>query len=469
MTKTTHLPLVKTIADAKKLIMQRDLSHIKLAICDIDGVLRGKWISRDKFFSSLEEGLGFCDIIFGWDSNDDNYDNGVFTNWDSGFPDSKVIIAPETARNLPTDSSDDAAGNEKMHLLFLAMAGDARLQQIDPRSLLQKIIDKGKSMGLYATAAVEYEFFMFRETAESVREKHYQNLEPLTPGCFGYSLLRAGREHDFYAQLMSMCDMMDMPLEGLHTETGPGVLEAAIEKSDAISAADRAVVFKTYCKILAQKNDLMATFMAKWSNDYPGQSGHIHLSLKDDKGGAIFFDRHKEHNISDKMRHFIGGQELLMPEWLAMVAPTVNSYTRLIPGYWAPNCATWGVENRTTALRVIGDSQKSLRVEYRTAAADHNPYLAMAAALASGLYGIENKIEPRPPIVGNGYEDKQAKKYPLPSSLGKAAEMFKASQPARQFFGDLFVDHYSASRDFEQRQSMKAITDWQLKRYFEII
>ncbi|MCX8516345.1 MAG: glutamine synthetase, partial [Alphaproteobacteria bacterium] len=352
---------------------------------------------------------------------------------------------------------------------FLAEAATDRGRQVEPRSVLKRIIAKADAMGLNARAAVEFEFFMFHETPESVREKNYHNLKPLTPGFFGYSLLRAGREHSFYEKLLTMCGDMNMPLEGLHTETGPGVLEAAIEVCDILTAGDRATLFKTFTKILAQKNKLMATFMAKWSLDYPGQSGHIHLSLQDKNGKGLFFDKSKEHNISDTMRHFIGGQELLMPELLAMIAPTVNSYTRLIPGYWAPIYAAWGIENRTTALRVIGSSEKSMRVEYRVAAADQNPYLALAAALASGLYGIEHKIEPRPRVVGNGYEDAAAKKYPLPHTLGMAAEKMNQSKIARTLFGDLFVDHYTATRDFEHRQSLKAITDWQLARYFEII
>ncbi len=472
MNKKIDIPKVANAEDAKKLITARGLSHVKLAVSDIDGVLRGKWVSREKFFSALDSGFGFCDILFGWDSADVNYSSGVFTNWDSGFPDSLMMVAPETARNLPTEpiAGDGAdSGDNPMNLLFLAEGGAERIRQVDPRSVLKKIINWGKDMGLHATAAVEYEFFMFRETPESVREKNYQNLIPLTPGFFGYSLLRAGKEHDFYDQLMSMCATMRMPLEGLHTETGPGVLEAAIEKSEVMEAADRAAIFKTYAKILAQKNGLMATFMAKWSNEYPGQSGHIHLSLTDNNGKGVFFDKNNEHNISDTMRHFIGGQELLLPEFLAMVAPTANSYTRLIPGYWAPNYAAWGIENRTTALRVIGSSEKSIRVEYRVAAADQNPYLALAAALASGLYGIANKIEPRPRVIGNGYENVDAKKHPLPSTLGEATSRFRASKVAREIFGELFVEHYSMTREHEQREALKAITDWQLRRYFEII
>ncbi|MDI9313963.1 MAG: glutamine synthetase [Hydrotalea sp.] len=472
--KSSAIPIIKTIDDAKKLVTDRGLTHVKLALCDTDGILRGKWVARDKFFSALDSGFGFCDVIFGWDSNDVSYDRGVFTNWDTGYPDSNMHVAVETARNLPTEAFGDSAGaggegNGEMNLLFLAEGGDERVKQVDPRSILKKVIAWGETMGYHATAAVEYEFFVFRETPESVREKNYQNLTPLTPGYFGYSLLRAGKEHWFYDQLMAMSNEMRMPLEGLHTETGPGVLEAALEKAPVLEAADRAAIFKTYAKILAQKNGLMATFMAKWSNAYPGQSGHIHLSLTDNNGKGVFFDKAKDHKMSDTMRHFIGGQELLMPEFLAMIAPTVNSYTRLIPGYWAPLYAAWGVENRTTALRVIGSSEKSMRVEYRVAAADQNPYLALAASLASGFYGIKNKIEPRAIITGNAYENPAAKKYPLPRTLGDAATLFSESKIAREIFGDLFVDNYVVSRHHEQGEALKAITDWQLRRYFEII
>src|SRR3712207_4833422 len=184
-------------------------------------------------------------------------------------------------------------------------------------------------------------------------------------------------------------------LEGLHTETGPGVLEAAITVDEALRSADKAVLFKTFTKVIAQRRGLMATFMAKWSNNWPGQSGHIHLSLKERASGRpAFHDGEAERGMSETMRHFIGGQQKLMPDILAMVASTVNSYSRLIPGFWAPTTATWGVENRTTALRAIPGSPSAQRVEYRIAAADANPYIALAAALGSGLWGIANKIEP---------------------------------------------------------------------------
>jgi len=266
-----------------------------------------------------------------------------------------------------------------------------------------------------------------------------------------------------------MAGDMEMPLEGLHTETGPGVLEAALEHSDALRAADNAVLFKTFMKVLAQQNNLMATFMAKWSADYPGQSGHLHMSLQNSDGSSAFYDESKDHNMSDSMRWFIGGQQKLMPEFLAMVASSCNSYTRLIPGFWAPTAASWGLDNRTCAIRAIPGSPKSQRIEYRISAADINPYLALAASIGSGLWGIENQIEPDTPITGNAYEKHYTKEQKLPVTLSEAANKLKLSKPARDLFGDQFVDHYAYTRIWEDQQQLKAITDWQKERYFEII
>jgi glutamine synthetase len=268
---------------------------------------------------------------------------------------------------------------------------------------------------------------------------------------------------------LQLCENMRMPLEGLHTETGPGVVEAAITYADALEGADRAALFKTFVKILAQRRGWMATFMAKWSRDWPGQSGHLHISLTDKRGNAIFHDAGKPHGLSDVMRWFIGGQQALMPELLAMVASNVNSYTRLIPGFWAPTDATWGVDNRTCALRAIPGSPKSQRVEYRIAAADINPYIALAAAIGSGLWGIEHRIEPDAAIDGNAYGRSYPQQRQLPHSLWDAAQRLKTSRAARALFGDPFVEHYAATREWEEREFRKAITDWELARYFEII
>jgi glutamine synthetase len=331
------------------------------------------------------------------------------------------------------------------------------------------VLERGRRMGYELYAGFEYEFFVFDETPDSVRAKHYRDLKPIAPDYFGYSVIRNSVWSDLYRDLLESCERMDLPIEGLHEETGPGVMEAALAADDGLAAADKAALFKTFAKVIAQRRGLMATFMAKWSADWPGQSGHIHMSLRDPAGKPLFHDGAQPHGISDLMRWFLGGQQRLMPELLAMVAPTVNSYTRLIPGFWAPTDSSWSVDNRTTALRVIGGSAKSQRIEYRVAAADANPYVILSAAVASGLWGIENRVEPEPMVKGNAYDHKFPKRLALPRSLGEAALRLRRSQMARDWFGDEFVEHFAATREWEEREFRRHITDWEMARYFEII
>jgi glutamine synthetase len=443
----------------KSLIEERNIEYIKLGVFDVDGILRGKYVSRDKLYSTLEKGLGFCNVVLGWDSNDQLYDNVRYTGWHTAYPDAMVRLLPETCRDIPFEPNS----------VFVLGEFSESAESICPRGTLRRILKRAADMGYGVSAAAEYEFFVFSETPQSVREKGYRGLKTLTPGSFGYSVLRNSVHADFYHALLSMCTAMRFPIEGLHTETGPGVIEAALAHCEALEAADRAALFKTFTKVLAQRQGLMATFMAKWSNSYPGQSGHLHISLQRKAGGSVFHDPSKPFNMSDEMRWFVGGQQALMPELLCMVACTVNSYSRLVPGFWAPTSATWGVENRTTALRVIRGGASSQRVEYRIAAADINPYIALAAAIGSGLWGIENRIEPDSPLEGNAYDRTHAAERQLPGSLQDAAARLLKSTTARALFGDAFVEHFAATREWEEREYRKAITDWELARYFEII
>jgi glutamine synthetase len=451
---------IKTVADAKAIVAERDLSHVKVGAFDIDGILRGKYMSRAKFESSLESGFGFCDVVLGWDSKDQLYDNARYTGWHTGYPDAIVRILPESCRALPW---------EQPMLFFLGeFSGGA--EKVCPRALLRRVIERAKKLGYEAYAGFEYEFFVFKETPESVREKNFRDLKPIAPDYFGYSVIRNSVWSEFYRSLLDLGEQMDFPIEGLHEETGPGVIEAAIGVDSALNAADKAALFKTFAKVHAERQGLMATFMAKWSKDWPGQSGHIHMSLEEiSSGKPVFYEAGKPFTMSDTMRFFLGGQQKLMPELLAMVAPTVNSYTRLIPGFWAPTDSAWSVDNRTCALRVIAGSAKSQRVEYRVAAADANPYVILAAALASGLWGIENKVEPEPVVEGNAYEKKFPAHLALPRTLWEAAQRLKASKMAADYFGEEFVYHFAASREWEEREFRRHITDWELARYFEII
>lgn len=450
---------VETAEDAFALVNERGLSHVKLGFVDMDGVMRGKYMGRDKFQQALESGFGFCDVIVGWDTDDQLYDNVDYTGWQTGYPDAPVRVIPESCRNLPLEDGG------LFFLCELAAPADA----ICPRGLLRRVLDRMANMGLRARAGFEYEFGVFAENPHSIRQKDYRDLKPIAPGFFGYSILRNSVHSKFYRALLELSEGMDFGLEGLHEESGPGALEAAIRVDEALAAADKAAVFKTFTKVQAEQQDLMATFMARWSTDYPGQSGHIHISLTDLAETPIFHDEAADGSISESLRHFIGGQQRLMPEFLAMIAPTINSYRRLVPGFWAPTWASWGIDNRTTALRLVPGNAASQRVEFRIAAADANPYICLSAAMASGLWGIENRCEPETAVEGSAYDVEGPEELRLPKSLMDAAAALRGSQAARDWFGDEFVDHFSASREWEEREFRKSVTDWELRRYFEII
>ncbi|MDB5366037.1 MAG: glutamine synthetase [Rhodospirillales bacterium] len=456
---TTPLEPIRNEDDVRRLLAERNPHHVKVGVVDIDGILRGKYMARDKFASSLDGGFGFCDVVLGWDSNDQLYDGVQLTGWHTGYPDASARIVPETARELPFEDG----------VLFFLAEFTGAAAAICPRNVLRRILVRAEAAGYRAKVGSEFEFFVFDETPQSVRDKGFRGLRPFTPGNFGYSTLRSSVHASLYRTLLDSFEAMNVPIEALHTETGPGVLEAALRVDDALEAADKAVLFKTFTKVLAQRAGLMATFMAKWSPDVPGQSGHLHVSLTDRDGTPLFHDPSAPHAMSETMRWFVGGQQRLMPELLSMVAGTVNSYTRLIPGYWAPTSASWGVDNRTCALRVIPGSAKSQRVEYRVAAADINPYLAIAVAIASGLWGIENRIEPTAPVTGSAYHQPADAALDLPRTLTDAAERLAESAAARDLFGAEFVTHYAETRRWEERAHRRAITDWQLARYFEII
>ena len=319
--------------------------------------------------------------------------------------------------------------------------------------------------------SAEYEFFLFREDSHSVRAKGYRGLQPLSPGMFGYSVLRTGTYLELANGLIDNLKAFDIGIESFHTETGPGVYETALRYDAALSAADKAALFKSAVKQLAARQGLMATFMAKFNGSLPGCSGHLHQSLWDRAGNKnLFADSGDPEGLSSTMRRYMAGQLELMPEMTALVCPTINSYKRLVPNTWAPTTATWGLENRTTALRaIVGPSAKSTRVEYRLAGADINPYIAMAATLAAGLYGIEHDLPLPPACRQNAYTDRDAVARPLPRSLADATAQLGASARVREILGSAFLDHYVATREWEVRQYLTAVTDWELERYFEII
>ncbi len=448
--------------DIIKKIKNADSAKIKIAVADIDGILRGKYIHKNKFLDSVDHQLGICDVVFGWDSGDVCYDNNEITGWHTGYPDARAKIDISTYREIPWENSIP---------FFLADFSEHEVyaKTTCPRSLLKQVEAECENLGFKAMFAQEFEWFNFSGTPSEINQAGYDKLQPITPGMFGYSVLRTSLNSAFVNELIDFMEAFNVPLEGLHTETGPGVFEAAIYYDTILAAADKAVLFKTGVKEIAYRHKMVASFMAKWNTKLPGSGGHIHQSLWDKEGTSnLFFNGENNGKMSELMEQYIAGQLACLPEILPMFAPTVNSYKRIGHGDWAPANATWGFDNRTTAVRVIQGRMESARIESRVPGADTNPYLAMAAALASGLYGIKNKLKlDIPETIGNGYRNK--KTGVLPANLLKATEKMAGSDIAKQLFGDAFVNHFTRTREWEWRQFASQVTDWELKRYFEII
>ncbi|RKF15308.1 glutamine synthetase [Roseovarius spongiae] len=429
---------------------------VMLGYVDFDGLIRGKYVSASKFASIKEKGSVFCSVVLGWDSRDELFDN-AYTGWFNGFPDDAVRMVPETRRTLPGDGRD---------FYLLEFTGDGR--DLCPRNLAGRMVARAAEAGFTVRSGFEYEFFVFRESPRSAMEKGYRDLTPLSPTTGGYSVLRTVTNRDLFSGLMGLAHDLGTPLEAIHPEAGEGAMEFALAPSEGIEAADRAAIFKTFSKAWGQEHDLLLCYMAKPITGLPGCGGHYHLSLMRD-GAPAFWSEEAPDNLSQTARHFIGGQQKYMPELLALISPTINAFTRLAPGFWAPTGATWGFDNRTCSLRVVGDAAKSLRVEHRPAAADANPYLVQAAALASGLAGIEEGIEPTEPTRDNAYEADMPEALKFPSSLAEAAARLRGSRMARDWFGSRFVDQFATSREAEQAACRAAVSDWELHRYFEMI
>lgn len=443
-------------------LAEQNTEKVKVAITDIDGILRGKMISFEKFASIVEKGFGFCNVVFGWDAADLAYDNSQYTGWHTGYPDATAVIDLNTFRQIPWENDTP---------FFLADFRDAGGNGLSvcPRSLLKQIIRQANDAGYTPYFSQEFEWFNLVNNAEELYAGKFRDARTITPGMFGYSMQRAAQNHLYFNELFDLLKKFGVPLEGLHTETGPGVYEAAIMYSEILEAADRAVLFKSGVKQIAHNHGIIATFMAKFDEKLPGCSGHVHQSLwNKEKKQNLFYDKKKPGGISTLMENYMAGQLACLPFILPMFAPVVNSYKRLVEGAWAPTTLTWGIDNRTTALRALPGGSQSARLETRVPGSDSNPYLAMAACLAAGLYGIENKLKLKTTATtGNGYAD--TKNGTLPKNLWDATQAMKQSPLANKLFGSPFVEHFTATREWEWRQFSKVVTDWELKRYLEII
>ncbi|ANB12340.1 hypothetical protein AWJ20_590 [Sugiyamaella lignohabitans] len=349
-----------------------------------------------------------------------------------------------------------------------------------PRALLKRVSDQYKKvLNALPTAGAELEFFQYKETAQSMHDKNGVNLTPLTPGMFGYSVQRPVLNQEYYYDILNKCREFDVELEGWHTETGPGVFEAAIAYGSAVDMADKAVLFKLICKSIAPKYGILPCFMAKPTQGLPGNSGHIHLSLIDIKTGKNLFSRDtRDENapwpdvvyFSELGQSFLAGVLDGLADIMPLLAPNINSYKRLVENFWAPVSVSWGLEHRIASIRLISPaepSSKSTRLEIRTPGADVHTHYAMAAILALGFRGIEKNLKLTIPPMSKEMTTTEGLEK-LPRSLHEATTRFAAPKSlAREVLGDAFVDHFAGTRFEEINLWNDAVTNWEVTRYIE--
>ncbi|KAI1824965.1 hypothetical protein F4861DRAFT_530577 [Xylaria intraflava] len=478
------VPTGRITAEALPELLQHD-DKVKLAGIDVDGMLRGKVVSKKKFLSIAKEGFGFCSVIFGWDMHDLLYMNELkISNKENGYHDLIAVPDLNSFRRIPWE--DDIP-------FFLVSFFDPDSKApvcADPRGLLKTTVDKLRQKGYDAMAGVEFEFFQFKAPSDSsspaaafMRDNIPHNLPPLTEGMFGYSITRPTLNKDYYYDVFDTCAKFKCDIEGWHTESGPGVYEAALEFGQISELADRATLFKYAVKSVASKYGITPTFMAKPKHGLPGCSGHTHVSIVDKDGKNLFFRETKDENakypdiayLSDLGRHFLAGLLHGLPDVMPLLAPNINSYKRLVENFWAPVTVSWGLEHRAASIRLITPPTSkpgATRFEIRVPGADVNSHFVMAAIMALGWRGVEKKLEiPVPPLgkgqaVG-GADDKGAR---LAKNLKEATARFMSEGSiAREVFGDDFVDHFGGSRSHEIRLWDEAVTDWELKRYLETV
>ena len=328
---------------------------------------------------------------------------------------------------------------------------------VSPRAVLHSVLERARAMGVEPNVGIELEFYVLRETPRSVLGKRPSQLVAVDERPSVYGVVAASRHEPFLERVRETLRSYGLAVEACNPEAGPGQFEINLRAAPALRAADEAFLLKSAVKEIAARQGLLATFMAKPRSDWPGSSCHLHLSFGDGEG------------LSPAMRHFIGGLLAGMAELSAVFAPTPNSYRRLAPYSWAATTATWSLDNRSAGLRAICHGDGATRVEHRQAGADANPYLAVAAALAAGLDGVQRACEPPAPVDGDVYALADGAAPALPANLAEATDLLERSALARDWLGDDVVEHCVAMRRGELAAQAAAVTDWETARYLEAL
>lgn len=457
----------KTAAEVCQDLRERGIQTVVLGGSDTHGVMRGKRVPISQLERVLEEGLPLCDVF--WVMHVDESDlvprprghEGYFPTEQQGYPDINARPEVTTLRLVPWH--EDTA----LMLCDWNLQHGAGPVPISPRALLASVIERGRTMGYEPFSALELEFYLLKEQPGTAHEKRADELIPLQERPSTYGVVLGSLQEGISSLIRSSMLEYGLPIEACNPETGPGQFEITLRYGSSLHSSDDAFLFKSGVKELAAQHDLLATFMAKPNSNWAGNSCHVHMSLRDVNGRSVFFDQTDPLQLSRTVRHFAGGVLTTMAEFTALMAPTPNSYRRYVPYSWAGTTATWGLDNRSTGVRAIREGAHGTRLEHRQAGGDVNPYIATAAFLAGGLYGIAKEIEPPELSDVDVYAQGSDGSTLLPDNLGVALDQLQTSAAARDWLGNDFVDHYVAMKRAELKAQSTAVTDWEVARYLE--
>ena len=451
-----------TLEALRELVSREEVDTVLVAFTDHYGRLMGKRYDAGFFLDEgARHGGHACDYLLTVDAEMNPVPGYRFANWERGYGDFRLVPDLATLRV--------ASWLDRSALVLCDVEGTVERAPVEvaPRTILRRQVERARALGVEPLASSELEYFLFRDSYRGAHAKGYRGLEPFGWYLEDYHLLQGTREEPFNALVRRHLAGSGVPVETSKGEWGLGQHELNVRYAPSLEMADRHVVYKQCLKETAEKLGISVTFMAKWAADQAGSSCHIHLSLARD-GRNAFAGGGKLGPIacSDEFRWFLGGWIARVPEVMVFYAPTVNSYKRYQSASWAPTRLAWSHDNRTGGFRVVGEGG-SLRIECRIPGADCNPYLAHAAAIASGLDGIANRVEPPEMFEGDIY---QAASLPrVPGTLREAGEIFASSEFARRAFGAEVVEHYAHFYRSEVEAYDKAVTDWERARYFERI
>jgi glutamine synthetase len=451
--------------DVERLKTLAEDGEVDTVLCmftDLQGRFMGKRVLPDFFLEEIlgEEGLHACLYLLAIDMEMEPLPGYEYASWETGYGDFMMVPDLATLRMCPW--------LEKTVMVLCDVHDEETKEpvEVSPRRILKRQIERAADAGFTIKTGSELEFYLFRDSYLELAERDYRDPRPSSPYIMDYHMLQTTRDEWLIRQVRNAMRGAGIPVEFSKGEFGKGQQEINITYSDALSNADNHSLYKHGLKEIAELNGVAATFMAKWSMAEAGSSCHLHSSVWNADGTeSLMWDEHDPHHMSETYRWYLGGLMASARELSWMFAPFVNSYKRYQRGSWAPTAIVWSHDNRTCGYRTVGE-HGGARVECRIPGADANPYLAFAATIAAGIWGIKNKVEPPEMFVGNAYAAEDLPRVPY--SLHEAIDVFRDSTIAREAFGDFVFEHLLNTAVQEQAIfDNQTVTDWELARYFE--